>query len=101
MIIDSPCFKCKHLTPKEDGIFFCKAFPNPIQLTPEEIQEKRSMGNTIIYKGIPDQFVFNGEYHLEPIAGQVGNFVFEEGEPTEEQPQETMKKRHKVVNIKK
>ncbi len=104
MTIQPICLNCKHFTPNiegKQGIFYCLAFPNEEQRTPEEIAQRQAQGITIDPKGIPDEILFGDNDHTTPIAGQVGDFVFEEGEPTEEQPQETMKKRHKVVNIKK
>lgn len=53
-----PCLKCIHFRPLEGG---CKAFP----------------------EGIPDDIANGERLHDKVEPNQVGDFVFEEGEPVE------------------
>lgn len=55
---DIICLSCKHLQPLTGG---CKAFPN----------------------GIPYEFSSGEKEHKEVEDGQVGDYVFTEGEPDE------------------
>lgn len=54
-----PCLHCKHLKPITGG---CRAFP----------------------QDIPYEFATGAKKHYKVVPGQVGRFVFEEGEPPDE-----------------
>lgn len=56
--MEQQCLNCKHLRPLSGG---CDAFPD----------------------GIPYKFTSDEVAHDKPEPGQVGDFVFEKGEPEE------------------
>ena len=71
------CLNCKWFTPDtENGLFYCKAFPNPEQRTSEDMQQRVNSGIMLDPKGIPDEVLLGENPHTEPIAGQVGEYVF-------------------------
>ena len=71
------CLNCVNFTPDldQEGMFYCKAFPNPEPWTPEELKLRIDKGITIDPKGIPDEIIFGENDHSTPCCGQVGDFV--------------------------
>ena len=72
------CVNCKYFTPdkREDGIFYCEAFPNPEPWTEAELIQREGEGITLDPKGIPDEIIFGQNDHSTPLPGQVGDFIF-------------------------
>ena len=84
MQINRPiCMTCKNFTPdaNEDGMFFCKAFPNIEPWTKAELKKREDDGITLDPKGIPDEVISGDNNHSKKITGQTGDFIFEEGIP--------------------